>query len=223
MTSSTALCMLYYLTQASTGPILEQGAFVGLSATAIALSLRDSGSERMFFSNDLFPAAFKDVDARQEPAVSVPYKWRTNPKDKSQVDEFIRDYKELTIPKHAYAAFFKDKLDRPGGQLHDLFANLHLNRLNEYVIIIAGEAVPKLNFGFVWSDAAHTPEEIAKNREGWLDVCRRQPGKIVVWAFHDRVSQAHFDGIDTLFTDKGHTVNDRFDSPGAAIYAVEVK
>lgn len=223
MTTQPELCLLYHLTLATTGSILEQGSFVGLSATAIGLALKDKGVKRLFISNDLFPASYKDYDAGVYPASSSPYFWKTDPADPSLVQEFVRDHFELGISKEQYVQAFSDILDTPGGQLHHLYANLHLNNLNKLVSIVAGEALPILDYGFVWSDAAHTSEEIAKNRAGWLEIAStHMKGNHVVWAFHDRERDEHLREIDSIFTAAGHCIFDRLHFR-QMIYVIEVK
>jgi len=222
MTTPSDLCLLYHLTLVTTGPILEQGSFVGLSATAIGLALKDKGVKRLFISNDLFPASYKDYDAGVYPASSSPYFWKTDPTDPLLVQEFVRDHFEVAISKEMYVSSFRDMLDTPGGQLHHMYANLHLNNLNKLVSIVAGEALPILDYGFVWSDAAHTSEEIAKNRAGWLEIASvHMKGNHVVWAFHDRVHDEHLREIDSIFTGAGHCILDRLHL--GMIYVIEVK
>ena len=131
------------------------------------------------------------------------------------MQEFIRDHFELELDKETqYAPAFQAMLDTPGGLLHHLYANLHLNKLNPYVSIVAGEALPILPFGFVWSDASHTDEEVAKNKGHWLKIMKTHtPGTTVVWAFHDISDDARSvkpAQIDEIFTAAGHTIVDRF-------------
>jgi len=113
-------------------------------------------------------------------------------------------------------------MDTPGGQLHHMYANLHMN-LNKLVSIVAGEALPILDYSFVWSDAAHTSEEIAKNRAGWLEIAStHMKGNHVLWAFHDRVHDEHLREIDSIFTAAGHCIFDRLHFQ-QIIYVIEVK
>jgi len=229
MTSVDQLCYLYHFAKAANGSILEQGCFVGRSTSAIALAVKRKTEEMneskqvLFVTNDIFPASFSAVDRGRYPAHKVPYQWRTSKTDKSALDEFMYGYKELTIPKALYHRYFKNVLDLPGGQLHVLYANLHVNKLLPYVSITAGETYPILPYAFIWSDAAHTPEEIQKNQPNWLKVCGLEY-RNVLFAFHDQPSREHARAIDKIFTEEAHVILDRFhDTRAGGFYAIEVE
>ena len=168
-------------------------------ASLLALALKHSetaDSNRRLFTNDLFPAT-------------------------SVIEEYFHFTTDVNIIKTSYSHFYNDILDRPGGQLHALYANLHMNSLNERVVIIAGEALPLLDYGLVWSDAAHSTERVLLNAPYWLRVCDVQPGSIVVWGFHYRTSESGKREIADIFTAAGHRVLNTFSA--GLIYAMELK
>lgn len=212
MTGEHDICWLNTLALLTKGPILEQGAFVGRSTTAIAAAVKDQNvNDRIFITNDLFPASWRDVDNKAEPAIRVPYFFRTSPNDASYVEEYIHDHIELTMSKRSFEGSFAKVLDSPGGMLHALYANLALNGFNKYVTITAGESYPILPYAMVWSDAAHTREEIQKNAPRWLEVCKAQPDKVVAFIFHDismSGRQATIGRIRQVFIGAGHQILD---------------
>jgi hypothetical protein len=162
-----------------------------------------------------------DVDDGTVPSKDVPYFWQTSKENQEDVEEYIGLSRELVIKKSEYKIFFKDMLDTPGGQLHWLDANLQLNNLLRYVTITAGEPVPVLSYGFIWSDAAHTSEEIQVNMGRWLDIMTaRSLGSSTIWAFHDRVTGADLHEIDDIFVGADYRIGERIHL--ASTYVIEV-
>ena len=121
------------------------------SLLALALSHSETAdSNRRLFTNDLFPASWRDVDRKLAPATDVPYRWQVSEADDSVIEEYFHFTADVNMTKTSYSHFYKDILDRPGGQLHALYANLHMNSLNERVVIIAGSfTITRLRSGMV--------------------------------------------------------------------------
>ena len=159
----------------------------------------------------------------------MPHYFVTSPGDPEVLYEYAAGVKELELSRQAYDQFFKHVLESSGGMLHHLLANLASRDLAKYVVVTAGETIVPLPYGFVFSDAAHGPAEIRKNAQGWLDVCTQQPGRVVVFAFHDilvesgfRTDVATIDMINFIFEGAGHTVL-AMAHDGGLLYAVELK
>lgn len=245
MTDNRTLCVLYELAYVLPGPILEQGCFVGRSTSAIALAVKHAslanassnghaaGEPKEFVTHDLFPASPKSVDAGVWPAREVPYRFSSSPGAPGMYDEWIHDYKEIAhIPKEAFRTWFRDYLDHPGGQLHAVYAHLNRNKLLPYVVITAGERIPSMPYRFIWSDAAHTREEVAKNAPTWLKPCEAQPGSVIVFAFHDVSENPRLIAqVNRVFESKGHSIvpqSGRYNVAirpirQAGLYAIEVR
>mmetsp|Transcript_11245 Transcript_11245/g.47989 ORF Transcript_11245/g.47989 Transcript_11245/m.47989 type:complete len:209 (+) Transcript_11245:1903-2529(+) len=163
------------------GPIFEQGTFAGKSTVAIATGIKDSGIEKTFIANDIFPAAARAVDSNT--STNVPYYWKTNLQNSSKVDFWIKNRRLAGKDKAQYEKVYAKFYDAPGGLLHVLYASLEMHGVTKYVSIVAGETLPPLLYQLFWTDSSHTISEIRANMDVWKHHTRS--GQNTWYAFHD--------------------------------------
>lgn len=133
------------------GPFLEIGSWLGLSTSCIASGIRRSGIPKRFISNDLNPtvANFRPTDGG--------------------IGLFIPSDSDINLgdcPVGEYEQNIRPFLERPGGVMGCLKENLERNDLLRFVEIIVGpfaDAVPSLEYRFVFCDCLHNPVEIYRN------------------------------------------------------------
>ena len=199
--------LLYHLGLGTESNVLEEGPYVGCSTLALASGLRDQKREihHQFFTCDAFPTGMRNTNsptrfAKTEKGEIVLYVW-----DKPMY--FWNDTQNL------YSSFFVPVVEKDGGILHALYANLKKFELHSNVTIIAGgsQNYPRLDYHVVWSDAAHDLTEVKRNLHVWLGILSLSQGA-VVFSFHDL-------GTDAL-TNVRNFVRQTLASKGAIVFEV---
>ncbi len=143
--------ILYAFGRWHPGPFLEVGSWVGLSTCHIAAGIRDSGERKTFVTAELNPttANFRRIGENE---VGFFY-----PADSSvsMGSCTLADYTEEIEPI----------LKRPGGVIGTLRKNLDRMGVADLVEVYEGHfsGVPKHNYRFLFVDAMHEPNEIARN------------------------------------------------------------
>jgi len=160
---------LYALGLVLPGPFLEIGPWAGLSTSCIALGIRDSRTSKRFVTTELNPTLACFRKRGSEIAFHYPPE-STELRGTSSETEFETDIKPV--------------LASPGGVLGTLSRTLTSLDLNALVEVIEGDfeqVAPRLAYSFVFCDAMHDPDEIAKNGPALRNFVR--PGSIL--ACHD--------------------------------------
>ncbi len=158
--------LLYGLGLHMDGPILEIGAWVGLSTVAIARGIRASGQDKAFTSCDL--------------GLTTDH---FRPVEDGMIGMFVDGENMGNCSQRAYRETMLPILSSPGGAAGQLKRNLKSAGVDDLVEVVLGDFktldLPVANVLFC--DATHNLKEIETNAPGLRRLLR--PGSII--AFHD--------------------------------------
>lgn len=159
--------ILYGLGRVMPGPIVEIGSWVGLSTTAIAQGIRDSGQMKPFYSYDLplTTANFKPVNG----AIGMFVDGGTEPMG--------------TCSEECYRTDILPILLAPGGPVGQLRQNLKRFGLGDYVTIrtVDFKTAEPTPSRFIFCDIFHDANEIRANAAALLHFLKPQ----TILAVHD--------------------------------------
>jgi predicted O-methyltransferase YrrM len=141
---------LYALAFCLPGPILEIGSWVGLSTTALAMGIKDSGASKQFDTVDLNP----------------PPEW-FRPVGPDTIGFFPKDSLAPlgTCPLDSFEKEIEPIITAPGGQLGALKRTLAQTDLSSFVSVHTGDFrdLPDVKYNLVFCDALHDEEETYRN------------------------------------------------------------
>jgi predicted O-methyltransferase YrrM len=201
--------MLFALARWLPGPILEIGPFAGLSTTAIARAVRDSGTAKLFETVELNPttANFRPHD--------------------DGVGFFVPgdDRPHGVCSVQAYEEKIRPVLESPGGIVGTLRRNLERLGLSGFVTVHVGDfrELPSRPYRFIFCDSLHDEAEISDNAPhlnrflepgsvlACHDVGRRAE---LIAALRDHIPLGHGFTIDSLYVAETIAGESSRNSPG---------
>lgn len=132
------------------GPFLEIGPWVGMSTCHLARGIADSGQAKRFLTIDLNP-----TPANFRPTANGMGFFYPADSTEDMGSCSLREYEEEVKPV----------IMAPGGVLGTLGRNLERHRLDHLVEIREGsfDTIAERGFRFIFIDAMHSPDEIARN------------------------------------------------------------
>ncbi|MDR3458635.1 MAG: class I SAM-dependent methyltransferase [Verrucomicrobiae bacterium] len=148
---------LYALGAMAESPMLEIGAWLGLSATCLAKGILASGVSKEFITCELNP---------------TPANYRRLPD--GQIAFYYPPESEITMgacSPEVYENEIKPVVEHPEGVAGQLRANLKRVNVDSVVQIVTGDfktALPVRKFRFIFTDTMHEPSEIRRNAPNLL-------------------------------------------------------
>ena len=143
---------LYALGAMAESPMLEIGAWLGLSATCLAKGIVASGVKKEFITCELNP---------------TPANYRELPD--GRIGFFYPPDSEIAMGACSRELFeneIRPRVEHPGGIVGQLRANLKRMQVDSLVQIITGDfknTLPARKFRFIFTDTMHDPLEIRRN------------------------------------------------------------
>ncbi|KAL1515942.1 hypothetical protein AB1Y20_002556 [Prymnesium parvum] len=182
-TNPTEACLLFLLAKLSSGPIAEQGPFLGASTIVMAAGLRDSEApNRLFTSTDIFSIS----PSKHERYQLYPfYNTKRQSENSTTLSDLVVDDEVVfTRTMKDYAKTWGKGNRDEDGQLPPLMSNLHAAGINNYVSVTIGSRIPTgIAYGVIWTDATHNYGEIKKNVPALIETARLS--SCATLAFHD--------------------------------------
>ena len=165
---------LYALGAMAESPMLEIGAWLGLSATCLAKGILASGASKEFITCELNP---------------TPANYRPLPD--GQIAFYYPPESEITMGMCSREVFeneIRPVVEHPEGVAGQLRANLKRVNVDSVVRVVTGDfkaVLPGRKFRFIFTDTMHEPSEIRRNAPDLLKLV--EDGTIL--ACHDTTSE----------------------------------
>lgn len=143
---------LYALGAMAESPMLEIGAWLGLSATCLAKGILASGASKEFITCELNPTM---ANYRELPNGWMAFYYP--PESETSMGSCSREVFEKEI---------RPAVEYPGGIAGQLRANLKRMNVDSVVQVVTGDfrsALPARKFRFIFTDTMHEPSEIRRN------------------------------------------------------------